>query len=120
MRGVLLVARLLLAAVFAIAGVSKLADRAGTVQSIIDFGVPAMLARPVASLLPLWELACAAALIPSATALRGAIASGASLIVFIAAIAVNLARGRRPECHCFGQLHSTPVGWPTVARNTAL
>ena len=120
MRGLLLVARLLLAAVFAVAGFTKLADRAGTVESIANFGVPSLFARPVAWLLPLWELACAAALIPSASARWAAGATFATLLVFIAAIAISLARGRRPDCHCFGQLHSAPVGWTTVARNAAL
>ena len=35
-------------------------------------------------------------------------------------IAVNLALGRRPDCHCFGQLHSEPAGWGMVGRNLAL
>src|SRR5439155_13394368 len=118
--GVLLSARLLLAAVFAVAGVTKLADRAGTAESIVNFGVPSLFARPVGWLLPLWELACAAALIPSASARWAAVATFATLLVFIAAIAISLARGRRPDCHCFGQLPSAPVGWTTVARNAAL
>ena len=120
MRDALLVARLLLAAVFAVAGVAKLADRTGTAHSIADFGVPSFLARPAARLLPLWELACAAALIPSSTSRWGGFAAGATLLAFAAAIAVNLARGRRPDCHCFGQLHSRPVGWTTVSRNIVL
>ena len=120
MPALLLVARLLLAAVFTIAGVAKLSDRAGTAQSIVDFGVPSLFARPVAWLLPLWELACAATLIVSPTARWAAVATFATLIVFIAAIAVSLARGRRPDCHCFGQLHSRPVGWTTVSRNIVL
>src|SRR5207247_2089163 len=37
-----------------------------------------------------------------------------------AAITINLARGRTPDCHCFGKLHSEPVGWTTVARNIVL
>jgi peroxiredoxin len=32
----------------------------------------------------------------------------------------TLTRGRKPECHCFGQLHSAPAGWKTLARNGAL
>jgi hypothetical protein len=35
----------------------------------------------------------------------------ALLVLFIVAIAVTLARGRKPDCHCFGQLHSKPIGW---------
>jgi thiol-disulfide isomerase/thioredoxin len=40
--------------------------------------------------------------------------------VFIVGISINLARGRTPECHCFGQLHSAPAGWKTLARNGVL
>jgi hypothetical protein len=31
-----------------------------------------------------------------------------------------MARGRRPDCHCFGKSHSEPIGWPTLGRNLAL
>jgi hypothetical protein len=40
--------------------------------------------------------------------------------VFVAGISFNLARGRKPDCHCFGQLHSAPVGWTTLLRNGVL
>ena len=42
------------------------------------------------------------------------------LLLFTVAIALNLARGRAPDCHCFGQLHSAPTGPGTLARNGAL
>src|ERR671916_3232068 len=120
MNLVLLVIRLLLAAVFVVAGVAKLADRKGSRQAMIDFGVPAGLASPLGILLPLAELVCAVALIPSATAWWGAVGTLTLLILFVAGIAVNLARGRKPECHCFGQLHSAPAGWSTLLRNGVL
>ena len=120
MDDILLVARLILAAVFLVAALTKLADRAGTRQAIADFGVPAFLAPPLATLLPLLELAAALALLPLASAWWGAIAILALLAVFTAAILVNLARGRKPNCHCFGQISSAPVGWRTVARNVIL
>ena len=41
-------------------------------------------------------------------------------MLFVVGIGVNLARGRNPECHCFGQLHSAPAGWKTLARTGAL
>ena len=50
----------------------------------------------------------------------GAAGALALLALFVGAIAVNLLLGRRPDCHCFGQLHSSPVGWPTIARNVVL
>jgi methylamine dehydrogenase accessory protein MauD len=120
MEFALLVARLLLAAVFMVAALGKLADRPGSRQAIIDFGLPSSLAGPFSILLPLAELAVAAALIPTSTAWWGAIVSLALLLLFVVAIGVNLARGRKPECHCFGQLHSAPAGWKTLSRNGAL
>jgi peroxiredoxin len=116
----LLIARLLLAGIFLVAGVAKLADRAGSRQAIINFGVPGALASPLGILLPLAELAVAAALIPTSTAWWGALGTLALLLLFVAGISINLARGRKPDCHCFGQLHSAPAGWSTLLRNGAL
>ncbi len=115
-----LLARLLLAAVFAVAGAAKLADRAGSRRVAADFGLPAALSAPLGILLPLAELAVAVALIPTASVRWGALGALALLLVFVAGIGANLARGRRPECHCFGQLHSAPAGPKTLARNGAL
>jgi peroxiredoxin len=50
----------------------------------------------------------------------GAAGSLALLLVFIFGISLNLARGRTPDCHCFGQLHSAPIGWKTLVRNIVL
>lgn len=116
----LLVARLLLALVFVVAGLAKLADRQGSRQAIVDFGLPPSLATPLGVLLPLAELAVAVALILVYTALWGAIGALALLLLFALGISINLARGNKPECHCFGQLHSSPAGWQTLARNGAL
>jgi uncharacterized membrane protein YphA (DoxX/SURF4 family) len=102
----LLIARLLLVLVFAVAGASKLADRAGCRRAVTDFGMPASLAAPLANLLPLAELAVAAALIPPSTAWWGALGALALLLLFVAGISLNLAHGHQPNCHCFGQLHS--------------
>jgi len=120
MNTVLLIARLVLTVVFAVAGISKLTDREGSRQAMSDFGLPAALAAPFGLLLPLAELAVAVALVPAATAWWGAVGALALLLLFVAGIGVNLARGRKPECHCFGQLHSAPAGWKTLARNGAL
>jgi peroxiredoxin/uncharacterized membrane protein YphA (DoxX/SURF4 family) len=116
----LLIARLLLASVFALAGVAKLADRAGSKQAIVDFGVSALLASPLTILLPLCELVVAVALIPTPTAWWGAVGALALLLLFAMGIVLNLARGHKPDCHCFGQIHSAPAGWKTLARNGLL
>jgi len=120
MEVTLLVARVLLAAVFFLAAVAKLADRKGARRAALEFGVPAAVATPFAFLLPLAELAVAGALLPGASARWGALGALALLLVFVAAIALNLARGRKPDCRCFGQLSSSPVGWTTLVRNGVL
>jgi peroxiredoxin len=106
-----------LAVVFAAAGVGKLIDRAGTRQSVSEFGAPERLAWPLALILPTAELAVAVALLLASTRLVGAVAALGLLGVFSAAIGVSLVRGRSPDCHCFGVLHSAPAGWRTVVRN---
>src|SRR5215212_2820490 len=116
----LLRARLVLAAVFALAGVTKLADRNGARQAMRDFGVPAALAPALALLLPLAELAAAVALLPTGSAWWGAAGALALLALFIVGIGVSLARGRRPDCHCFGQIASGPIGRSTLTRNGLL
>src|SRR5687768_9342155 len=117
METALLVGRLGLAAVFLIAGFAKLADRQGTRQAMVDFGVPRVLAAPIGILLPLVEIAIGVALIPAASAWWGAIGALALLLLFVLGIGVNLALGRRPDCRCFGQLHSAPAGWRTLVRD---
>jgi peroxiredoxin len=71
-------------------------------------------------LLPLAELAVALALVPPLTAWWGALGALALLLLFVVGIGYNLARGQHPDCHCFGQLHSAPAGWPTLLRNLLL
>src|SRR5438874_6097778 len=116
----LLFARLLLCAVFLVAGLAKLADLAGSRQAMRDFGVPGKLADVFGVLLPVAELASAVALIIPFTAWWGAVAAMALLLIFVAGIGYNLAHGRTPDCHCFGQLHSAPAGWSTLIRNLVL
>ena len=116
----LLVARLLLAVVFLVAGVAKLADLTGSRQAVADFGIPARLARPLGSVLPVAELAVAVALVPAASGWWGALGALVLLVLFAAGIGVNLARGRHPDCHCFGQVHSSPAGWPALLRDLGL
>jgi uncharacterized membrane protein YphA (DoxX/SURF4 family) len=120
MGAALLACRLGLAAVFATAGLAKLADLEGSRSASREFGVPAPIAAAFGTLLPLAELATAAALIPNASARWGALAALVLLLGFIGGISNALARGREPDCHCFGQVHSEPASWKTLARNIGL
>ncbi len=120
MASVLLLARLLLSIIFLIAGFAKLADLSGSQKALHNFGVPEVLARPLGIVLPIAEIATAIVLVSATWAWYGAIGAFVLLLVFIAGISYNLARGRNPNCHCFGQLHSAPVGPSTLARNALL
>jgi len=112
-----LASRVLLAAVFAVSGVAKLATRTRTRDSLVEFGVPTGFAGLSAIVLILAELLVATLLVPIGTAWYGGAGALALLVVFCAAIAVNLSLDRKPRCNCFGQLHSEPIGWSTLARN---
>ncbi len=116
----LLLARLVLTAVFIVSGVGKLADLPGSRKATAGFGVPEKFVPTAAVLLPIAELIVAAALLFTASAWWGGLGGLALLILFIGVIGFNLARGRTPDCHCFGQFHSEPIGWSTIVRNVAL
>jgi thiol-disulfide isomerase/thioredoxin len=115
-----LIARVVLASIFAVAAAGKLMDRAGARATILAFGAPEGLATPLAVAVPVAELAAAALLLPATSAVAGAWVALGLLVAFSLAIAVNLLRGHAPECHCFGQLHSAPIGPQTLGRNAGL
>ncbi|MFN8133536.1 MAG: redoxin domain-containing protein [Solirubrobacteraceae bacterium] len=117
---ILLLVRLTLAAVFAVAGAAKLADRRGTRASLERFGAPRTISGAAAVLLPVLELAVAAALVPAASAWWGAIGALVLLALFSAAVGRTLARGEAADCHCFGALHSAPGGRRVLVRNGGL
>lgn len=120
MEWIALLSRVLLAGVFLIAAIGKLTQREESRRALDDFGVPRAMARPIALILPFGEIAVAALLIYGGSSHVGALGALALLGIFTAAITVSLARGRRPDCHCFGQLRSTPIGASTLVRNGVL
>jgi peroxiredoxin/uncharacterized membrane protein YphA (DoxX/SURF4 family) len=120
MEALLLVARLILAAVFLVSGIAKLLDLSGGKSAMRSFGVPESLARPAGILLPIVEILVAVLLIPVATAAWGALLALLLLAVFIVGIGYNLARGRKFECHCFGELTHSEIGPSTLIRNAVL
>ena len=112
--------RVLLAVVFATAGVGKLLDKFGTRKALYDFHVPGGAIRFLAVALPLAELAAAVALLFPASARFGAALALVLLSAFMFGIGRALARGETPDCHCFGQIHSAPAGPSTLVRNGLL
>lgn len=116
----LLSARLILSGLFAVAGVAKLTNLKVSQKTVADFGLPGWLANGLGSVLPFAELAVAISLLPARSAWWGGWGALVLLLAFITAIATNLAQGRKPDCQCFGQIQSKPIGWPTLARNGVL
>lgn len=114
---VLLLARVFLAAVFVVAGIGKLLDLKGSRSAMLGFGLPESLASPASVALPIVELIAAALLLPVRTAWWGALLSFLLLAAFVVGIAYNMKKGRAPDCHCFGQIHSEPAGPRTLVRN---
>lgn len=114
------IARLVLAVVFIVSGVGKLLDLKGSQAAMRGFGLPENLAKPAGLALPFAELFVALLLLPVATATLGGWLALALLLAFIAGISYNLSQGKRPDCHCFGQFHSEPIGKPTLIRNAVL
>jgi peroxiredoxin len=117
---VLLVARLLLAAVFAFAAVAKLGRTAETESTGEAFGFPVHLRRPVAVALPAIELLIAGALLPAASAPYAAVAATLLLAAFSFAIARVLIRGEEVECNCFGSLGDDRITRSTLVRDLVL
>lgn len=109
--------RIALGAVFGIAGITKLLDPPGTREAVKNFGSPKPLVPVLAIVLPIVELAIAAGLLFNGTTRASAVTALIVLALFIVAISASLIRGETHDCHCFGQLYSRPLGWPTLARN---
>lgn len=116
----LLLIRLVLAAVFGLAGVAKLIDLDGSEKAVKGFGVPENLAKPFSVLLPATEILIVLLLLPAATAWFGAIFGFFLLLIFIGAMLFQMAQGNAPDCHCFGQIYSEPVGKKTLIRNAVI
>jgi uncharacterized membrane protein YphA (DoxX/SURF4 family) len=93
-----LIARFVVAGVFALAGVAKLADLAGSRRAVQDFGLPRSLAATVGTLLPLAELAVAGALIGRGSAMWGAVAALVLLLAFVLGVGGALLRGEQFDC----------------------
>jgi uncharacterized membrane protein YphA (DoxX/SURF4 family) len=118
---VALIARLALAGTFVVSAVAKLRDHGGARQAVADFGMPTALVGPTAALLAPLELASAALLLTTGWGVTaGALLALGMLSAFTVGITVNLTRGNRVECHCFGQLSTEPLSWSSVVRNLGL
>jgi hypothetical protein len=114
---VVLLIRLLLAATFFCAALPKIGNQSAFKKGLLGFGVPKVLIAPMGLWIPLVELLVAVLLIPSITAWWASVVALVMLGAFTAVVAVNLFRGNRPACNCFGHRGASPIGPSTVVRN---
>ncbi len=119
MEILLLIIRLFLFGIFALAGIGKLLDLEGSEKAVKSFGVPEVLAKPASILLPLAEIGIAILLLFVQTSWFGAIGGFSLLLVFIGGMLWQMKQGNAPDCHCFGQIHSEPVSIKSLLRNVA-
>ncbi|WP_294928975.1 MauE/DoxX family redox-associated membrane protein [uncultured Paracoccus sp.] len=114
--------RAFLALLFATAAISKLGGLEEFHGVVRNFRLlPEGLARPVAMVLPVVELAVAAGLLVTLLAVPAAIAAAGLLAAFGLAIAINVIRGRTwIDCGCFRNGMKQRISWLVVGRNALL
>jgi len=116
-----LVARLALGFMWAVAGAAKLVQPKPLTDAVDRFRLlPRRAARLVGMVLPWTEVALGVMLLAGVRTKAAASVSAALLVLFTVAIAVNLLLGRRVRCHCFGQANDAPISWWSVLRNVVL
>lgn len=113
----LLLIRIFLAAIFAVAGVGKLLDLEGSEKAVKAFGTPEDFAKFFAIALPFAEIVFAVCLLFTSTSWLGAIGATILLLSFIGGMIWQIAQGNAPDCHCFGAIHSEPVSKKSLIRN---
>ncbi|HKD16998.1 MAG TPA: MauE/DoxX family redox-associated membrane protein [Thermoanaerobaculia bacterium] len=92
-----------LAAVFVVAGVSKILDPPGFAHEIHNYGlVPGIAVNAMALVLPWIEVVCGLALFLGIARRSSTRILGVLLVVFVIALGINLLRGHPVDCGCFG------------------
>lgn len=112
--------RLGLAGLLLVSAVGKAWDLPGTRQTLAEFGVAPQRTQRASHLLLAAEALIALMLLCDSLTRAGAGLAAGLFLVFTLGIANVLRQGRRPDCHCLGQLHSAPVGPLVLVRNLAL
>ena len=108
-------AAVVLGIVLLVAGIAKRADR-GWPRDAAALGTPPW-AIPV---LPWFEILLGAVLVSGLARPAAAALAGLVLLGFTGLLVLNLARGRRPPCACFGASSRRPIGLASLVRNLAL
>jgi hypothetical protein len=110
--------RTALALLFLVAAAHKLRDLAVFRATFAEYRI---LPDALSGLVPFVELTVAVLLLVPAGGALGEVGAAALLLVYAAAVGVNLARGRRHiDCGCAGPRARRPIGGGIVVRNVLL
>ena len=117
-RIIVLVVRVVLGAIFIVAGASKMGHFAEFAQQIAAFRIlPRAVVAPMAILLPFVEIAVGGALVAGFATRAAATVATVLLFVFDVAIASAVMRGLSLNCGCFGPNDATVTTWGEVGRD---
>jgi len=117
-----LTVRLLVGGVLTLAGVGKLlGDTGARTKWLQAYGlVPTALVPAFAFGLASLELLAGAALLLGFGGRLSIAFAGATLLLITGAATLTLARGKQPDCGCFGRWAREQLSWKVVIRNFAL
>jgi uncharacterized membrane protein YphA (DoxX/SURF4 family) len=114
------VARIVLAAVFGYAAVTKFRDPVGSARGAQELDVPERFVSLVGRFVPLAETCVALAIVVPPLSAASAAVGLVLLVAFTAAVVRVLSKGRVPMCFCFGSRNAQPANRDAVVRNIAL
>ncbi|HEX3549465.1 MAG TPA: MauE/DoxX family redox-associated membrane protein, partial [Candidatus Elarobacter sp.] len=118
LRIAVLVIRVVLGAIFLVAGLAKMGHFAEFAQQIAAFRLlPREVIAPAALLMPFVEVAIGALLIAGLFTRTVACIAAVLLLAFDLAIASAVMRGLQLSCGCFGPNDTTVTTWGEVARD---
>jgi hypothetical protein len=121
MEPVSLVARFALATVLVLAAIPKVLAPERFARVIRNYRLaPDRWSHPLARLVPLMELACAALFFLGLQQRVTAAVAAWMMLVFAGAVTVNLLRGRDIECGCLDLTDHGRITWWVVGRDFAL
>jgi len=112
---------MVLAVIFLAAAVPKLRHPKGFVLAVLEYRVlPPRLSVFYARLVPPLEFLLALLLLCGTAIRSAAVVISLLLLSFIVAIGINLARGRNPDCYCFGKASRRPIRGRLLLQDGAL
>lgn len=116
-----LACRYILATTFFLAGLSKISNHRAFAQVISRYNLlPERYSPAVATWLPRFEILSAVLLGAGVLVSLAATALLVALVVFTAAVTINLVRGQSMDCGCFGSTAGRTITWFSVLRNLLL